>query len=194
PREPAFLFVGAAQLADPLEAIGVAAKDQKYRRISDPRHVGHERREAIAALAVPDPNDAGLLEIRFRGGRKGCSQQQAQQGFGHGAFGITPMGTPHQDLAQPWQIGYFRRGFGCYTEARPPFSIVAHAHLLVRATAPLGTLSAIGCGREAYFKSCRQRHPAASVSSDDREGKQAGRERKKVVMTDLQADYVIVGA
>jgi hypothetical protein len=95
----------AAQLADPLEAVGVAAKDQKFRRLSDPRHVGHERREAIAALAAPDPNDAGLLEIRFRGGRKGRSQQQAQQGFGHGAFGITPMGTPHQDLAQPWQIG-----------------------------------------------------------------------------------------
>jgi hypothetical protein len=53
PLEPAVLIVVAAQLADPLEAIGVAAKDQKYRRISDPRHVGHQGREAIAAAGGP---------------------------------------------------------------------------------------------------------------------------------------------
>ena len=58
----------AADLADPFEAAGVAAKHQKHRRITDPRHFRDERGETIAAAAVRNPNDGGLLEIRFRGG------------------------------------------------------------------------------------------------------------------------------
>src|SRR4051812_35585344 len=57
PFELTVLVSMAAQFADPLEAVGVAAKDQNFRRVSDPRHIGHQRRETIAAPAVSDPYD-----------------------------------------------------------------------------------------------------------------------------------------
>src|SRR5690349_15152303 len=47
------------------------------------------------------------------------------------------MGASRQNLAQPWLIGLVRRWLHPFAEARPPLSLVAHAHLLLCA-APLG--------------------------------------------------------
>src|SRR5215469_12696330 len=58
-----------ARFADALEPAGIAAEHQELRRSTDPWHVGDEMRQLVALRAILDPNDAGLLEVRFGRGR-----------------------------------------------------------------------------------------------------------------------------
>ena len=85
PFERAVLSRFAAQLTKTFEPPGVAEKHEKHRRGADPRHVGKQRSEAVAPIAVLQPQRRRLLEIRFRRSRKRRGQQQPHQRIGHGA-------------------------------------------------------------------------------------------------------------
>ena len=129
PFELAVFRCVAAQLPDPLEAARISAKYQKDRGTADPRHVRHKCGESIAAGALRDLDDRGLLEVRFRGGRECSSEQQTQQRLGDRALGIAPMSAPHQDLAEPGNLRNLWRKTRIITKAGAPFGFVARAHL-----------------------------------------------------------------
>ena len=128
PLEPAVVRGVAADLADPLQAARIPAKDQKDRGDADPRHVRDERRKPIAQGAVPDPDHRGLLKIRFRGGRERCGEQQPEQRLRNRTLGVAPMRPPHQHLAQPGALRNIDRETGLVTKSGAPFSLVARGH------------------------------------------------------------------
>ena len=127
--EPAVLQTVAAQFADALEPVGIAAKHQEDWCVADPRHVGNKRRQATAPGGVRHSDDRGLLEIRFRGSRECGAQQQAQQRFGHRSRCVAPMGAPHQQLAQPRNFGGLGGLVRLLAEAGAPLGIVICAHI-----------------------------------------------------------------
>ena len=77
----------AAQLADALQPPRVAEKDEEDRRHADPGHAREQRADRGALGRIADPQDRGLLEVRFRRRAQGRGDQQVEQA----SFGIASL-------------------------------------------------------------------------------------------------------
>ncbi len=153
----------AAQFAEPFEPPRVAEKDEKHRRRADPRHVGKQRGEPVAPVAVLQPQHRSLLEIGFRRGRERSRQQQPDQRIGDGPVAVAAVGAPHQHLTQPRVVG--RLAAGIDVEAEPG------AQFLIRWSARL-------CPNVAVIPSRALRASRCKVSG--RRGSLAARQRRSL--------------
>ena len=106
----------------------VAEKDEKHRRRADPRHVGKQRGEPVAPVAVLQPQRRSLLEIGFRRGRERSRQQQPDQRIGDGPVAVAAVRAPHQHLTQPRIVGRLAAEIDVEAEPGAQFVLIAACH------------------------------------------------------------------
>ena len=128
PFELPFSLAVTAQFADPLEAAGVAAEHQEYRRVPDPRHVGNQRREAVALLRSLTRMTEACWKSDFEEAEKAVPSNRRSKGSGTGArhsgdgCAASGLGAATEHRGDPRRLSFF-------TEAGAPLGLVAHAHI-----------------------------------------------------------------